>query len=68
MVEGPEGPGFVVQAEQTVLGIEEQVEKNQEQVVLAPEEEPADLERFEVTVLREVEPEGDVLEEVALTA
>ena len=40
----PEGPEVVVQAEQTVLGIEEQVETNQEQVVLAPEEEPADLE------------------------
>ena len=40
----PADPEVVVQAEQTVLVIEEQVETNQEQVVLAPEEEPAGLE------------------------
>ena len=39
----PEGPEVVVQSEQTALGIEEQVEMNLEQVVLAPEEEPAGL-------------------------
>ena len=61
---GPEGPGFVVQAE----GTEEQGETNQEQVLLASEVEPADLERSEVTIPREVELEGDMLEEVALTA
>ena len=52
---GPEGPGFVVQAE----GTEEQGETNQEQVVLASEEaseeEPVDLEQFNVITLREVE-------------
>ena len=78
---GPEGPGFVVQAE----GTEEQGETNQEQVVLASEvaleeepaleeaseeaseEEPAGLERFDATILREAELEGDLLEEVSLT-
>ena len=40
----PAGPEVVVQAEQTALGIQEQVEMNLEQVVLAPEEEPAGLE------------------------
>ena len=64
----PEGPEVVVQAQRTVLGIEEQVEMNLEQVVLAPEEEPAGLEWSEVTLLREVEPEVEVLEEVAQIA
>ena len=64
----PEGPEVVVQAEQPALGIEGQVEMNLEQVVLAPEEEPAGLDWSEVTLLREVEPEVEVLEEVALTA
>ena len=40
----PADPGVVVQAEQMALAIEEQVEMNLEQVVLALEEEPVGLE------------------------
>ena len=40
----PADPEVVVQAEQMALAIEEQVEMNLEQVVLALEEEPVGLE------------------------